>query len=201
VAVTADGVAQGGLAIVIPGDWFAVRVPRETSDADQLVEQAMTARPELADHRDALRNLIRGVVAACEKIDAVAAYAAVLDVVGGPLPATLVLTAHPMGGHTLDAVAAEISRQPEEGLPAPSVGMFDLPAGRTARVERLAEGADNGKGRRPVSFLAQYVTEAPGGMAIMLTFSTPALALADQLRPLFHQIACTLRFEASAVLQ
>jgi hypothetical protein len=30
---------------------------------------------------------------------------------------------------------------------------------------------------------------------VLLMFSTPAVALAEQLRPLFHQIACTLRFE------
>ena len=193
--MTAAGAPRGGIALATPGDWFAVRLPRHSSDADRLVEQALAARPELTGHRAALWDLIRAVTTACEKLDVVAAYVTVLDVAGGPLPATLVLTAHPMGGQTLDAVIAAISGQEDDGLPPPSVGTFDFPAGRTARVERLAEWGGAGESRRPVAFLAQYVTEAPGGVAVMLTFSTPALALADQLRPLFHQIACTLRFD------
>jgi hypothetical protein len=63
------------------------------------------------------------------------------------------------------------------------------------RIERLAEWPGAAVGQRPVSFIAQYVTEAPGSLAVMLTFSTPAVALADQLRPLFHQMARTLRFQ------
>ena len=201
MAVTAEGAPRGAVAIATPGDWFAVRVPRQTGDADQLAEQTMTARPELASHRAALQDLLRGVVGACGTLDVAAAYTTVLDVVGGPLPATLVLTAHPLGGQTLDAVAAGISGQDDDDLPPSPVGMFDFPAGRTARIERLLERGGAGESRRPVSFLAQYVTEAPGGVAVMLTFSTPALALADQLRPLFHQIACTLRFDAPEALR
>jgi hypothetical protein len=195
MAVTVGRAAGGGFGIATPGDWFALRVPREASDADRVAADAIAAHPEFASHRDILRDLIRGLVKACETLNVIAAYATLLDVPGGPLPASLAITAHPMGGYTLDTVAAEMSAQPGDALmPPPSVGMFDFPAGRTARIERLSEwGA--GESRRPVSFLAQYVTEAPGGIAVMLTFSTPALALADQLRPLFHQIAATLRFD------
>ena len=47
-----------------------------------------------------------------------------------------------------------------------------------------------------MSLVVQYVTEIPGtGGAMLLTFSTPALALSGQLRQVFHQIACTLPFE------
>jgi hypothetical protein len=194
VTVTASQAARGGLALATPGDWLAIRVPSEHSDADRLAEEAVAARPELARHREAIRDLFRTLVEACEKLPVAAAYATVLDVVGGPLPATLVVAVRPMGEHSLDSIAEEMSAERGEGLPPPVVGMFDLPAGRTARIERLAEWTGTGEGRRLVSFIAQYVTEAPGGQAAMLTFSTPAVALADQLRQLFHQIACTLRF-------
>jgi hypothetical protein len=40
------------------------------------------------------------------------------------------------------------------------------------------------------------VAEIPGAAtAVLLSFATPALALAGQLRQLFHQIASTLHFE------
>jgi hypothetical protein len=71
--------------------------------------------------------------------------------------------------------------------------MFNLPAGRTARIERLAEPSAAGDGSRPVSLIVTYVTEVPGrDQVIVLTFATPALALIDQVRPVFHQIACSL---------
>jgi hypothetical protein len=191
--VTAGRAARGGLAFATPGDWFAIRVPRERADADRLTDEAIAARPELAGRQDAIRDMLRGLVGACASLDVAAAYATVLDVVGGPLPATVVVAVRPMDGYPLDAIAEEMSAHRSEGLPPPVVGMFDLPAGRTVRIERLAELP--GAARRPVSFMAQYVVQAPTGQAVMLTFSTPAVALADRLRPLFHQMACTLRFE------
>jgi hypothetical protein len=84
----------------------------------------------------------------------------------------------------------------DDAVQAPAVGILDLPAGRTVRVERLREMPGAADGRHPVSFIVQYIAEgAAAGQAVLLTFSTPAVALADQLRLLFHQIACTLRFD------
>jgi hypothetical protein len=192
--MTAGPAAYSGLALATPGDWFAIRLPHERADANRLMDDVLAGRPDLARHRDSLRDLLIGLIDAAETLAVAAAYATVLDVVGGPLVATLVVTVLPIGEHSLDAIAAELGAQRSDGLPPTVVGMFDLPAGRTARIERLTESPDIGD-RRLVSLIAQYVTEAPAGQAVMLTFSTPAVALADQLRPLFHQIACTLRFE------
>ena len=50
-----------------------------------------------------------------------------------------------------------------------------------------------------MSLLVQYVAEVPGsGQALVLTFSTPALGMAEQLRPVFHAMASTLRFAGVA---
>ena len=99
-----------------------------------------------------------------------------------------------MGGQALDEIAQDLA---ESAGPAasPEVRFFDLPAGRTARIERLPESPD-GAWARLVSLVVQYVTQIPGtDGAMVLTFSTPALALSGQLRQVFHQIACTLSFE------
>jgi hypothetical protein len=193
--------AQGDLAFATPGDWFAIRLPQERVDADQLAGELATAfqKPEgsrdAAVSRDGLRNLISDLVEACAALDVVCAYATVLDVLGGPLPATLVASVRAMGEYTLDQIASEMSAA-DDAVKAPVVGMLDLPAGRTVRIERLREMPGTADGRRPVSFIVQYIAEGPGtGRAVLLTFSTPAVALADQLRPLFHQIACTLRLD------
>lgn len=80
--------------------------------------------------------------------------------------------------------------------------IFDLPAGPTVRVERLIEPSAGADDRRPVSFTAIYVTEVPGrDQVVVLTFGTPALALIDQLRPVFHQIACSLLINPAGRVQ
>lgn len=197
-------VIPAGLTFATPGDWFTIRLPHESADASRIAAAAVADRPELARHQDAIRDLLHVLTEATRTLDIVAAYATVLDVAGGPLPATLVLAVRPMGEYTLDSIAAELAGHPDHGFPAPVTGTFDLPAGRTLRIERLAESPGPVPGGHPVSFIAQYVTRAEvgevgevgSGIAVMLTFSTPAVALADQLRQLFHQIACTMRFEA-----
>lgn len=186
---------QQGLAFATPGDWFAIRLPRERVDADQLAAELAAAFPDAARSRDAVRALVRDLVSACATLDVLCGYATVLDVPGGPLPASLVASVWPLRDYTMDQIAGQLSA-PDGAVAPPVTGLLDLPAGRTVRVERLREWPGSPGGRRPVSLIVQYVTAVPGsGQAVVLTFSTPAVALADQLRPLFHRIACTVRFE------
>jgi hypothetical protein len=80
--------------------------------------------------------------------------------------------------------------------------VFHLPAGHTVRIERVVEPSATGDGRRPVSFTVIYLTEVPGrDQAIVLTFGTPAIALIDSLRPVFHQIACSLLINPAGQVQ
>ena len=186
---------SGGLAFATPGDWFALRVPSERTDAATLASQVIAARPKIAGQRDAVNRMVRALIDACASLDVLCAYTTALDVPGGPLPATLLASVHPMGGLALDQIATAMSAA-DDCVARPEVGSFDLPAGRTIRIERLPEWGSPGQEHRLVSLVVQYVAEIPGtGSAIILTFSTPAVALAAQLRQLFHQIACTLRFE------
>jgi hypothetical protein len=188
---------RGGLAFATPGDWFAIRLPAGQVDAEQLADDLAASLQNPAISRDGLRILIRDLVEASAALDVVCAYATVLDLPGGPLSATLVASVRSMGEYTLDQVASEMSAE-DGAVKAPVVGMLDLPAGRTVRIERLREMPGSADARRPVSFIVQYIAEGPGtGQAVLLTFSTPAVALADQLRQLFHQIACTLRFDGA----
>jgi hypothetical protein len=180
---------SGGLAFATPGDWFPVRVPRERTDADLLTRQILAARPGLRP--DAVARMARSLVDACASLDVLCAYTTALRVPGGPLPATVIASVHPTGGVDVERIAERMSGG---GQPA----CFNLPAGRTARVERLREQPVPGRDESLVSLVIQYVTRIPGTSdAVVLTFSTPALGLGRELQRLFHQMACTLRFESA----
>lgn len=180
--------AGGGLAFATPGDWFPLRVPRERADADVLTGQILAARPGLP--REAVARMARSLAAACASLDVLCAYTTALEVPGGPLPATVVATVHPAEGQDVERIAEHMAGG--GGRPV----CFSLPAGRTARIERLQEQPIPGRDDRLVSLIVQYVTEIPGtDEVVVLTFSTPALGLGRELRQLFHQMACTLRFD------
>jgi hypothetical protein len=186
IAPTSEQVS-GGLAFATPGDWFPVRVPRERVDADLLTGQILAARPGLG--RDAVARMVQSLVDACAALDVLCAYTTALEVPGGPLPATVIASVHSTGGLDVERLAERMSggEQPV---------YFNLPAGRTARMERLREQPVPGRDERLVSLVVQYVTQIPGTSdAVVLTFSTPALGLGRELQRLFHQMACTLRFE------
>lgn len=177
----------GGVAFATPGDWFPLRVPRERTDAEVLADQILTVRPGLP--REAVARMARNLVDACVALDVLGAYTTAVDVPGGPLPATVVASVHPTDGLDEERFAQRMSGGSD-------VTCFNLPAGRAARIERLQEQPLPGRDDRLVSLVVQYVTQIPGtGDAVVLTFSTPALGLGRELQQLFHQIACTLRFE------
>jgi hypothetical protein len=183
----ATGQVPGGLAFATPADWFPLRVPRERADAGVLTGQILAVRPGLPP--EAVARMARSLVDACASLDVLCAYTTALEVPGGPLPATVLASVHPTGGLDVERIA--------EGMAGggPAV-CFDLPAGRTARIEQLREQPIPGRGDRLVCLVVQYVAQIPGtGDAVVLTFTTPALGLGRELQQLFHQMACTLRFE------
>jgi hypothetical protein len=117
---------------------------------------------------------------------------------GHLLPASLVINAFPVHGKTLTQVAEQLS-DGSGAAGAQPPRLAELPAGAAIRVERLREWDVSAQGRQPVSLIVQYVIAVPGsGQALVLTFSTPALGLAEQLRPVFHGIAATLQFAGRA---
>jgi hypothetical protein len=181
-------------SIGTPGDWFDIRLPQDEAATNELAARLADSWPEQVGSPEELRGLVRTLVSAAAALDVLCAYATVVNGHGSPLPASLVVNAFPLRGKSLDHVAEELSGG--DGVPgARPPRVLDLPAGRVVRVERLREWGASANGRQPVSLLIQYVAEVPGGdQALVLTFSTPALGLAEQLRPVFHGIASTLRF-------
>jgi hypothetical protein len=190
--MTPQPVATGEFAFATPVDWFAIDLPGTPADADRLARNIAVAHPQLAGQRDALAEMLSGLAEVTPVVRAVGAYGALFDASGVALPATLLVSVQPMGGHGLDQIGREMAGADHPGV-ASAMKIFDLPVGPTVRVERLIEPSASDDERRPMSFTVKYVTEVSGrDQVVVLTFGTPALALVDQLRPVFHQIACSL---------
>ena len=136
-------------------------VPRQQADAARLADQVTAARPELRPRRAAVERMLRGLIEACTELDVLGAYTTVLDVPGGLLPATLVVSVRSMGSQTLDDIARDMTGGDDDVIAPTSVRMFDLPAGRTVRVERFRQWPGSPPDRRLASMVVQYVTEIP----------------------------------------
>lgn len=185
--------AMAELTFAIPADWFAIRLPRDQVDAEELAAELAARLPDTAGSSETLRGLVGNLVDACAALDVLCGYATVLSVPGGPLPASMVVSTWSAGGKAVAEIRDQLAAA--GGPLAPPPALLNLPVGPAARIERLREWGGQADGRHPVSLIVQYVTPVPGtSQVLLLTFSTPALALAARLRPLFHGIACTLRF-------
>lgn len=199
--MTGRPAATGEFAFATPADWFAIDLPATPADADRLAGQVAVAHPELAGQRETLAGMLTTLAEAIEVVDAVSAYGALFDASGVALPATLLVSLRPMSPYSLDEMGRELSSAYHESASL-SMRVFHLPAGHTVRIERVVEPSATGDGRRPVSFTVIYLTEVPGrDQAIVLTFGTPAIALIDSLRPVFHQIACSLLINPAGQVQ
>jgi hypothetical protein len=193
----ADTSIAASFSIATPGDWFNIRMSRSAAAADELTAWLARAWPGLASSPEELDGIVRSLGNAAAALDVLGAYATVLNGHGRLLPASLVINAFPLRGKTLGEIAEQISGG--NGAAGARPGLVELPAGRSIRLERLREWDASAPGSHPVSLVIQYVAEVPGnGQALVLTFSTPALGLAEQLRPVFHAMARTLRFEGLA---
>ena len=162
--------------------------------ADELAAQLAGSWPDGDGVEEELRGLTRSLVSAAAALDVLCAYATVLSSGGHWLPVSLVVNAFPRRGRTLSQITEQLSSA--DGTVAPLAPQpVDLPAGPAVRVQQLREWGGSADGRHPTSLVVQYVAEVPDGeQALVLTFSTPALGLAEKLQSLFHSIACTLRF-------
>lgn len=191
----ADPTTVASFRIATPGDWFDIRLPQDAVAEDELAARLASSWPGEASSGEELRGIVHSLVSAATALDVLCAYATLVDGYGRLLPASLVINAFTLGELTLDHLAEQLSGA-KSALAARLSRVVDLPAGRAVRTEQLREWDVSASGRHPVSLLVQYVTEVPGSdQALVLTFSTSALGLAEQLRSLFHAIASTLRFD------
>ena len=181
--------AQPLLAYTLPDGWVSIGIPRTRTEVAQTATALTAAYPDLAPVGE---RLIARIAAACALLDVLHAHATVVDTAAGPQLVTLVASARPAGTGTTEAgslagLVRELARGPG---PAPEVRLLDLPAGSALRAEWLRDQYSGSPNR----LFVQYLLEAAGGREVcVLTFATPAAGSASLLRPVFHQIARSVR--------
>lgn len=184
-----------GINVATPGDWFPLRLPTGPADIDVLLNEQQANHPGLAERRSQFWALLTNLVDATAAVNTVCFFGGLLQVPGGPLPATalgIIVDAH---GQTLDDVVREYSSAQADRRPLYDVATFDLPAGKAVRAECLQRNKSDDPVVDVLALVVQYYFVVPGTEKfLMLTFSTAAVALAERLRELFHQIACTVTF-------
>jgi hypothetical protein len=176
----------------LPEGWTTIGIPRSTSQVAQVSAALTAAYPVLAAPQAGVTRVIAAIAAACTAAHVVGAHVTVVAAPGGAVPVTLTVSASPLGAGTVDDMARDLA--PGDGQPGPRVQVTGLPAGRAVRAEWL-RAADASS---PGSLVVQYLLPMAGGQAVcVLTFAAPAAALAGRLRPVFQQIAGSVRLDAS----
>lgn len=200
MTTTTDRVAPSDFTLATPGDWFSLHLPDDAS-VDALLDARIREAPELAPQRATLRSLLEQLRTAAEATGVCYAAGVLLGTPGAALPATMTVSVHPTltAGEPTELVEQLRAHLPPQARSA-RVDTVDLPAGPAVRTEVIAaSGPDSGPMSGAMSLVVQYLVKVPGTTRLLvLTFATPAVALLDGLRPLFHAMASTLEFPPPA---
>ena len=185
--------AQPMLAYTLPEGWVSIGIPRTRTEVAQTAAALTAAYPDLAPAGSpGVERMVAQIAGACALLNVLDAHATVVNTAAGPQPVTLVTSVRPAGtGTTGDDSLAGLARELADGTgAAPEVRLLDLPAGPALRTEWLRD-QDSGS---PNRLFVQYLLEIAGSREVcVLTFATPAAGSASLLRPVFHQIANSVR--------
>ncbi len=178
-----------------PGSWVDMRLPHTEADVDALVAETLSGHPELEARRDLVVTVLRTLGQATRVANCVYAGGAFLPIKGGPLPVTLLVNALPLEtlGDPPDLRTAATARY-AAGRRDYVATEVELPCGPAVCAEWFESAQLAQAGTSVVSFCTQYfVLPGGAGSLIVLTFSSPAVALAKRLKKLFLDIATSLK--------
>ncbi len=192
--------AGTAFSLAVPASWFEHDVHPDTreSSLDRLLEEQVRDVPELRPHRTALSRLLREQAAAAW--DAGAAYSAsmVEPTDDGPVVASVValVVPGPVDGDTgLDALLAPFAPEPrtQDDRPWRETGTVEVSGigacGRSWGVSDVVLPDDSGTVR---VVTMQTLVPLPQRTVLLLTCSSPVLALVDDLLDLFEAVSDTL---------
>ncbi len=186
------------LTIVTPEDWYRLPLLEEPALKRAAAEYAGRQFRGKDDRPTLRRELTDALLAEAQRAregGAVDMYLSGLPVGGVPVAISLVVTLVPFpssGAASLDEWAPEFD---DDGVQATVV---ELPAGRAVRRQRV-DPVDLGTlaepGTPPLdTLLVDYLLPGPGETALLLTFSSPLVAVAEALAELFEAVAGTVRW-------
>lgn len=195
-----------GFALTVPSSWFELDLAPATRDRSlsALVEQRVRDVPQLREHRSAISRLVRRQ--AREAWDSGARLCACMVDVSDDGPITASITAsvvagplgiRPGGQAQLDALLAPLVPKvaADEDDTWREVRALDVPdsgpAARAWGVEDVDLPQDAGWVR--VVSMVQLAPVPGTDRVVVLSCSSPVLALSDALIDLFHAVCDTLR--------
>ncbi len=178
------------VAFIAPGNWVALRIPHTESDVDSLVAELLCRHPELEARRELVTDSLRSLGRASAVAGCVYAGGGFLPIPGGPLPVTLLVNALPPEAA---ATPSDLAGAASPGRRDYTVTEVELPYGKAVRAEWFQTAQLDSSDVAVISFVTQYfVLPREGTGVLVLTFSSPAVALTPRLKKLFHDIARSL---------
>lgn len=189
------------LRVATPANWFDLDLEPATSEAsiERLVAQRAGDGSEQAEVRAQLVGLLRR--ATSDAVARGAVFASLLsDVIGGrPVAASLIVSVaadtEDAGGGDLQALVERLRRSPGSDGELAQVGVVELPAAPAVRLRRRTATEPEGDAEGAVVETVQYFVPVPATASLLvLSFSTPNLALAEAFVELFDTMAHTLQW-------
>lgn len=189
--------APARLTLVTPEDWYRLPLLEEQRlrrGVVELVDRQFRGKDDRPTLRRELVDALLEQAHRAREGGAVDMYLSDLPIGGVPLALSLVVTLlpFPAGGSALEDVAPGFDD--DDGVQA---GVVELPSGRALRRQRVQprDAPELGVTQLDI-LLVDYVLPGPGETALMLTFSSPIVVVADALAELFEAVAGTVRWSA-----
>lgn len=185
---------RGGIFLATPGDWVTLRLPGGDAEVAAALAEHVRRHPQLAQRQELATEVLGTLGRAARAAGVVHASASFLDLPGGPLPATLLVSLAP------PSVARGGVASAGEGDGRRNLAETEclLPAGRALRREWQQAGRLSDADAVVMSYVVQYFIWTPeeqGGGMVVLTFASPAVAVTHRLRSLFHAIATSVEVD------
>lgn len=190
-------------SLLIPDGWITVDLDdSEPSQAAVAVDAAVRAMPELSRIAEAMRQTV--AAAARVAVDRGALFLALgfepvdIDVVA--MSVTVYGLTTPGGAVGLEVMADELAVPQPEDFNGRDVRMVELPVGPAVRLHTVTtgpadptDGADGGDGQSLfVEVVDHFVPIVGTADVALVSCSTPAVAVGDQVLALFDRIAASV---------
>lgn len=182
------------LTLVTPEDWYRLPLLEEERlrrSAGELVDRQFRGKDDRPTLRRELVEALLEQAHRAREGGAVDMYLSHLPIGGVPLALSLVVTLLPFPAQTtaLEDLAPGFD---DDGVQATVV---ELPSGRALRRQRVEPMDAPGLAVSQLdTLLVDYVLPGPDDTALMLTFSSPLVAVAEALAELFEAVAGTVRW-------
>jgi hypothetical protein len=187
----------------VPEDWIFGDLSLPEDERARALAAAVEglADAEPAFREDAVRmtNAAISIVADAVAREALAA-AVGFALVNGSVAPMAVVAHHLPGAEPLDVdrLADSLRRPHGRDINGRDVMVVDLPAGRAVRVHAISEGGSTSGGPSPVVEGVDYFIPVPGSDdLLLLSCTTPAVAIGDLLQPVFDEMATTVGIEVA----